>query len=48
MPHAELSLGNSNDILQDIVTRFKIDDLQIKNSTHNVAIADERFVIKSA
>lgn len=47
MSHPELSLGNSNEILQDVVARFKIDDLQIKNSTHNVAIADERFVIKA-
>lgn len=47
MSHLELSLGTNSDILKGITTRFNIENLQIKNSTHNVAIADERLVIKT-
>ena len=46
MHYSELSIG-SGDVLYDVAAQLKTEHLQIKNSTHNVGIADERFVIKT-
>lgn len=47
MSHPELSIGNGSNVLEEVAARFKTQKLEIKNSTHNVGIADERLVIKA-
>ena len=47
MSHPELSIGNGSEVLKQVAARFNTEKLEIRNSTHNVAIADERLVIKA-
>lgn len=47
MSHLELSIRNPSEVIEEVAARYNTENLQFKNSTHCVDIADERLVIKT-